>query len=206
MDPDESERDIFRQISQQAYSPEPLQQVGGYDLITSTPTLKAYKQGEHVIVGVRGTEVTDINDLYADALIATNQLSESDRAKADFDVVEKLRAQHPTAKFEGAGHSLGGALIDAMIDRGLLLSGVSYNPAVQLAKQSSKNTRVYNEDDPLYRSGRPFLQRAPIVKPAEMTMLRVAGYFNPLYSAYNALQAHRLQNVKGSGRLRYSCR
>jgi len=161
--PTDDQHNIYKRISAEAYSSSPEATIDGYSLVSSTPTLKVYKKGDHVIVGVRGTDPTDINDLSADASIAFNRLGRTNRARIDIAAVEALRKQYPTAVFAGAGHSLGGAVIDEMIKRGLLQSARSYNPAVQLSNETDTNTRVYNENDPLYLVGKQFLKTTPTV-------------------------------------------
>jgi len=161
--PTDDQHSIYKRISAEAYSSSPQATIDGYSLVSSTPTLKVYKKGDHVIVGVRGTDPTDINDISADASIAFNRLGHTNRARIDIAAVEALRKQYPTAVFAGAGHSLGGAVIDEMIKRGLLQSARSYNPAVQLSNETSANTRVYNENDPLYLVGKQFLKTTPTV-------------------------------------------
>jgi hypothetical protein len=161
--PTDDQHNIYKRISAEAYSSSPEATIDGYSLVSSTPTLKVYKKGDHVIVGVRGTDPTDINDLSADASIAFNRLGRTNRARIDIAAVEALRKQYPTAVFAGAGHSLGGAVIDEMIKRGLLQSARSYNPAVQLSNETEANARVYNENDPLYLVGKQFLKTTPTV-------------------------------------------
>ena len=61
-----------------------------------------------------------------------------------------------TYTYYGAGHSMGGEILDQFIKRGMIKAGISYNPAIQTgdirdADLASKNYRIYASGDPLYK-------------------------------------------------------
>ena len=76
------------------------------------------------------------------------------RFKTDLAEIQKVQASYPVLKYQwyGVGHSLGGAIIDEVIERGLLREGLSYNPAVAAKNFNSSvpNERHYLNGDPLY--------------------------------------------------------
>jgi len=189
----ESEREVFKIAAEQAYSQNPAQTIGnGYNLLFQTPTVKIYMRGDTVIVAVRGTKINDADDIAADVSIPLNNLQNSARFKKDLSFVQSIHQYYPNATFLGAGHSLGGAIIDLFLEMGLLNSAVTYNPAVQNAHQSSANTRIYNNNDPLYLVSQHFLKQKPTVKQSRTW----ASFLSPFASSLNA---HRLNQIKGAG-------
>jgi hypothetical protein len=191
-------------IAKEAYKPNPSQSVGQYRLLSATPTLKFYKSGNTVVVGVRGTVPSDIEDVKADGLIALNKLETSNRYKKDIAELSRVRSSLPGDEFYGVGHSLGGAILDAFLHTGMIKSGVSYNSAVQ-PKDFNSNIpihRIYQKGDPLYALGKNFLQNAPEVREAKpkswkdrlISLVPYAG------SVYNYLDAHNLSNFDGGGK------
>ena len=141
------------QISVESYSDTP-KSVENWNLIASTPTLKFFQNDRTIIVGIRGTNANDFRDIKADVGIAFNTLKTTKRYKADFK--DLSRFEHRGFTYYGVGHSLGGAILDALIDDGLIEKGVSFNPAVEplnLRNDSYlKNRRIYITRDPLYRT------------------------------------------------------
>ena len=141
------------QISVESYSDTP-KSVENWKLIASTPTLKFFQNDRTVIVGIRGTNMNDFRDIKADVGIAFNTLKTTKRYKADFK--DLSRFEHRGFTYYGVGHSLGGAILDALIDDGLIEKGVSFNPAVEPSNLRNdsylKNRRIYITRDPLYRT------------------------------------------------------
>jgi len=194
---------ILQKIAVQSYNPNPERVVGDFTLFRATPTLKFYKQGDTVVVGVRGTVPTDIEDVKADGLIALNKLEGSPRFQRDVAELRKVKKSMPNLDFYGVGHSLGGAVLDGLLRENLLISGVSYNPAVQPKDFNSNlpNSRIYQKGDPLYALGKNFLKNAPEVrgKPTSwkdrlISLVPFAG------SVYDYLDAHNLSNFEGGGK------
>jgi len=146
-------KDIAYEVAKASYKPFAEHNINEYQLVHQTPTLKFYENpyDGKMVVAIRGTNPSDPADLYADTLIAIGKLTSSNRYKKDAEEVRRIKYKFPSHKFYGVGHSLGGAILDAMIDEGLLLSGLSYNPAVESKhSQSEKNARIYKEGDPLH--------------------------------------------------------
>jgi hypothetical protein len=175
---------IFKRVSEEAYKPDPAREVEGFKLFTSTPTLKFYENGPDVLVGIRGTK--DFADAKADAAIPFGALENTQRFKADLATLQQVKAAHPDKTFYGAGHSLGAAILDLFISKGLIQSGKSFNGALQLGKEQSANERTYNSGDPLYMLSKPFLKQAPQVQTKAPSLLgRLSG-------AYNLFEQHKI--------------
>jgi len=169
--------ELYKDAAEQAYSLDPQKDLGdGFllDEALSTPTLKFWKQTGSsaeqvqsttepgkVLVGIRGTQVTDWRDLSADSDIAIGKLDTSVRSRQDFIDMERAKAALSMFPFYGAGHSLGGALLDLFIRRGYIIGGRSYNGALELGKEEQTNHRIYNTQDALYNLSQPFLKQTP---------------------------------------------
>lgn len=147
------------QIAKQTYKKGAEKKVGDAELVKETDTLKFYKKGNEIIIGVRGTQ--DLGDVITDLTLGASSkayLRATPRLRDDVAEIKRFQQQYPTSEYHysGVGHSLGGALVDELIDQNLISEGRSYNAAVHRAdlyKKSLKNTRVYNEMDPLYLIG-----------------------------------------------------
>lgn len=192
---------VLHQIATEAYKGNPTKGVGQFRLLSATPTLKFYKSGNTVIVGIRGTVPSDMEDVKADGLISLNRLETSNRYRKDLNELKRVKSALPTDDFYGVGHSLGGAILDAFLHTGMLKSGVSYNPAVQPKDFQSNvpNHRIYQKGDPLLALGKNFLKNAPEVREAKpmswserlISLVPYAG------KVYNYLNAHNLSNFTG---------
>jgi len=152
----EPSRQAFKDAADEAYSKNPKSEISdGLKLIFATPTLKFWRRGNTVMVGIRGTQ--DARDLVADARIALGLLQYSSRFKEDLKILNEVQGAYRDDIFYGSGHSLGAAILDLFISRKLIYKGVSYNGALQLGKEETANQRVYASGDALGLLSRPFL-------------------------------------------------
>ena len=144
-----------------------------YEIVFKTSTLTLFKYDDDflnpmVIVAVRGTKPTDIQDLRADATIPFCKLNTSERFWKDSSALNrfKLENQKLTQTFIwiGTGHSLGGAIIDEFLKLGLIEQAVTFNPAdCRHFYGSMTNKRIYMNTDPLFLSmGRKIPNRVEI--------------------------------------------
>lgn len=197
-------KDLLQQIATASYSDTPPSTIGNFQLIRATPTLKFYseKNGNTMIVGIRGTKPTDPQDVKADALIGVGQLASSDRYKKDLQDLQQFQLAYSPSQYDyyGVGHSLGGAILDMFLKLGLLKSGISYNPAIQIGdfQADIPNTRIYQEGDPLYEL------MGKHAKVAEVRPAKKRGFFDSLVSkipyagkAYQLYKNHALDNFVG---------
>jgi len=215
---------LYKDAAKQAYSADPVVELGdGFALnpALSNDTLKFWVSGSSgvakCLVGIRGTQVTDWRDLSADEFIAGGKLEESVRAKYDMERLEYAKKVMPNTDFYGAGHSLGGALLDLYISKGYLIGGRSYNGALQLGQEEATNTRLYNSQDALYNLSKPFLKQTPIVTHTDNLVNKLDGipWWMPgkgilqlgayaIDTAYNRspqiLGAHNIGTISGAGK------
>jgi hypothetical protein len=162
--------------------------VDGFRLLRATGTINAYINDAQkvIIIGVRGTEIKDPEDLKADASLPINKLKSIGRYKKDEEFVRSILAQFPGHQVFLTGHSLGGA-IDNQLKRDFpqLKDAVEFNPAFQskdLIYQQPGIKRFYVSTDPLYRIGGRFFRGNIVVPPGSTTGIGLI----------DALQGHRL--------------
>lgn len=141
-----------------------------YKLLVKTPTMAVYrvnKKPNVFIIALRGTAFTDINDISADLGIVRTIVEDANTARnvrnsqryiddvkdiKDFQnlVGKYLRVKDPI--YFGVGHSLSGAMMDELLEDGLISSAVSFNPAIErrMFAVPNDNHRIYVECDVLY--------------------------------------------------------
>tara|TARA_R110000868_G_scaffold101371_2_gene279176 strand:- start:2202 stop:4586 length:2385 start_codon:yes stop_codon:yes gene_type:complete len=145
-----------------------------------------------------------MNDLKADASIALNQLESSTRFQQDLATLSDVQSKWPPSDgwdYYGFGHSLGGAILDVFLNKKMLKSGLSYNPAIQpkdFTNTGLPNDRVFAENDPLWMLAKPFLQKKPDVRAAKRSIAnKMASWIPYVGTAYDKLQGHRLSQFEG---------
>ena len=92
-------RAILHQIAKESYDKTPKNEVGSFGLIFDTPTLKFYKDGDTIVVGIRGTEPSDTRDIKADASIVIGNLGNSERYKRDLKTLKEIQQNLPKSKY-----------------------------------------------------------------------------------------------------------
>jgi hypothetical protein len=175
---------------------------GGFYLVEKTNTLVLYTDGKSVgLVGVRGTRPTDTNDLYADSLIPTNMLGTAPRYEQDNATLEGWHQKYPgITEWFGIGHSLGGAIVDEFLRRGLVDEGFSFNPAIQPRDvRTDKHTRLYKDGDPLYVLFGRLDPKAVVVPRDEEGWLYWAWRHTAAGLLYDMLTSHKLGTFKTLG-------
>lgn len=170
-------------------------------LIDSTPTIKFYQAPDgSIVIGVRGTK--DTTDIKADALIPTNRLETSTRFKKDLKDIQAFQKANPNHDYYATGHSLGGAIVDLLLEKGLVKSARTYNPAIEtrnLTNENIQNDRVFAENDALYALAKRFLTKVPEIRQANRqgVINQLAPWLGYLGLAYDKLQGHKLGTFTG---------
>lgn len=170
-----------RQIAEEAYNDKPADFIDDYRLVHNTPTLKAYRNDNNMIIGVRGTY--DMRDVKADAALAAGRLRYTQRYRDDSDTLKQLLNRYH-GDVTTASHSLGGAIADKLgndyHDR--VRGGISFNPAYDTKQLvtggRSDIQRYYARKDPLSYLGGKALKNVHWVDSG----------------ATSSLAAHRLDN------------
>jgi hypothetical protein len=180
----------------------PMDLPEGFHIVFNTPTLDAYLNDttKTMLVCLRGTKPTDKQDLYADAMIAVNQLSKTPRYMADKEALGRLFQMFSPQEYEYylTGHSLGGAIVNSLKrDFPMLKNAIEYNPAFQpydlISQQASSIKRNYVSTDPLYRLGGRFFSNTNVVQPSKNPLPNL-GAVGELYNSY---AGHALDNFVG---------
>jgi len=193
--------ELLSKIAQATYDTTPPKQIGAYKLISQTPTLRFYDNGPKVIIGVRGTKPTDKKDLHADAVIPFGQLANTQRYKTDEMAIRQFIMKHPKDIYYAVGHSLGSAIIDLLIHKGLVREAVSFNGAIEphYIRHTNSNHRIYNEYDPLYAIMGRFSIHPDVRKGKPRTwweyLLSKVNYTKNAIEIYSRLQAHKVENI-----------
>lgn len=200
------QRSVLHKIATASYQMSPPQSIERLKLVSYTPTLKFYEAPDKtIVVGIRGTEPTDKRDLLADGRLSIGELEGSDRFKDDLRNLLEFQMRYPRTVYDyyGVGHSLGGAVLDEFLKRGLLKSGLSYNPAVQVGdfERSIPNQRVYQEGDPLYELMGKNTKGAEVKKGRKKSwwekIVEKVPYAGKAVSYY---KSHQLDNFVGGGK------
>jgi hypothetical protein len=132
------------EMENESYQEKAKNNIDDFVLVEETPTLKFYKNGNIIVVSIRGT--ADSKDLMADISSIAGNVANSSRYKQDEKVLMEFKQKYPKSKYFGVAHSLGGMILDEFIKKGLIIQGVSYNPAVQKSEMgNSQNYRIYSD-------------------------------------------------------------
>jgi hypothetical protein len=203
-----SDKDFFK-ITKTQYDATPEQNIGNYELILNTPTVKAYldRPVKTIMLSIRGT--TDSRDVGADAMIPFNRLKYSNRYNEDKNIIANLATQYPPEDYDyyATGHSLGMALMRQLQrEFPFIKNTVGFNGAVQpydiVDQKENLNKSYYTEEDALYKLGGRLLNNKVVI-PSSVYTLKVPGVI-PLPApvkvgqfVYNASQGHKLDNFEG---------
>lgn len=194
----------FLDIVKTSYEKNPPAMVRDYKLIYRSPTITAWQNPvrKSIVLNVRGTDITNKNDLLADASLPFNRLTRSTRYIGDKAIVEQILQRYSPSEHEYylTGHSLGGAIINQLKrDFPQLMNAVEYNPAFQpydiISQQRGQVFRNYVSYDPLFRFGGRLFAEKKVVPPrsAPLTTLGAIG------TLYNSVASHSLSNFEGAG-------
>ena len=126
--------------------------VNGWNIMKRTPTLTFFQRGNTVVIAVRGTY--DKRDARADLAIPLDNLENTDRFKDDLATVQAFEKEYgPQYQYYATGHSLGGAIIDKLLQLQLVKRAISFNPAIEPSdyQKGDRHRRIYIESDPLYK-------------------------------------------------------
>lgn len=89
-------------------------EIDGYkldeDLSTEREAIYVSDSAKTVIIGFRGTVITDIRDIISDANIVLGSQDRNERFKASLDKYQEVEDKYPNYKIGLTGHSLGGLI------------------------------------------------------------------------------------------------
>jgi len=147
--------------------------IQGYTLLAKTPTLAFFqvqRKKNVIIIAIRGTALSDLNDITADLGILKSIVVDANTARnvrnsrryasdvAEIEEFKELAEKYlprkkAVLKYYAVGHSLSGSIIDELLEDGLVSSAVSFNPAIErvMLDIPNDNHRIYIECDVLYQ-------------------------------------------------------
>lgn len=203
-----TELSTLQKITKETYNlTGPTEDVDGWKLVKWSPRVKFYMKGNDVIVGVRGTK--NAEDVSVWPTIPLNTLGNTDVYKGIEAEVVLFQSEYPKTEYNyfAVGHSLGGALIDILLRKGLIKEAVSYNPAIQYNDINGglANRRIYYGADPLYKIMGWWDKKSEYIpKDAFSQVLdKLYSTFGPLSSMITIpLQSHKFSNFAGMGNKR----
>ena len=187
------------QMEIQAYQSSPNSSVNGWTLLSPHSTgIKAYLKGNTIVVAIRGT--ADARDVRAWTPVVLSRLQYTARYAEDVRVLGVIQEKYPKDQYSYycVAHSLGGAIANLLIDQGYIISGIAYNPAVDLVRfrNDTRLTRIYNRDDLLYQTMGRFTKNPEVRNISRSVLGKLYGY-TPLGTLTQGIQAHALENFKG---------
>jgi len=196
----------FLDIVKTSYATAPPKLVSDFELVFASPTVDAWvnEPRKTIVVSIRGTNVKDKQDIYADASLTVNALVKTPRYQTDKKAVQDIMGRYNPQTYEYylVGHSLGGAIINQLMrDFPQFKYGMEYNPAFQpydlISQQRGKVFRNYTDKDPLYRlGGRLFADKKVVPSKTTVSNLGAVG------DLYEAISGHSLSNFEGAGRFK----
>jgi hypothetical protein len=195
---------ILWDMENEAYEKIPKKNIDEFSLFSKyTDGIKIYIKNKDIVVAIRGS--ADMADVKADIRIVNGSLYKSKRYQEDkrfLEYIHKIFPRNQGYKYYFVGHSLGGAIADQMIEDGLLDSGISYNPAVEMKyRNNDNNYRIYNEDDLLYNLMGRFTKNHEVRK-NKLSLTQKLLNKIPLGFLGNSIKAHLLKNFQG-GKIHY---
>ncbi len=170
-----------------------LKTINEYELVIDKATYKIFKQGNVVILTVRGT--ADFNDVKEWTSVATGSFDLSGRVGSDIVNITDDLKQFKGLQIFGCGHSLAGIVIDKLLENKEILQAVSFNPAVEKSKMdNSGNLRLYMNGDPLLNIMGSRSNNAVVLGKKSGILDKLSGFFKP---ELLDLQAHLLSSFSG---------
>lgn len=194
---------LLQQMAQSAYTGKTRPQIGPFSLIYATPTLKFYKDGTLIVVAIRGTQLSDGEDLQADAYALVGKLDDSARYRKDLDTLKFVQSKLPRPEYRyiAVGHSLGGAILDRFLRAGLILNGISYNPLPEPQELGGNplHLRIYHKDDPIYQVVGRFIPNVEVRTTKEPMWKYFLKHYLPLGlgDLFTAYDRHKIRIFKG---------
>lgn len=192
---------IMTSFARGAYSGHTPKSIAGFTLVKGTPTIKFYEKGDTIIVAVRGTQ--DKEDVDAWIPSTRGKMDTTSRYAKDEKEMREFREKNPNKDYIAVGHSLAGATIDLFLRRGLVRSGVSFNPMVEPQERNggTRHRRIYNKQDPLYLLYGRNTKGAEAYEFSDPLWKRWLKYKLPIPASvlFNVLDAHNIDTMRGRG-------
>ena len=125
--------------------------VKGWELVDISPTGGVWKNDKARTYAYAFRGMSSPEDVKTVPSLVSNNFSSTTRYRKDKTFVKKHQPPQGYRRV-GFGHSLGGVVVDNLLADGLIDTGMTYNPAIELDKiHNTGNVRYYNRNDFLYK-------------------------------------------------------
>lgn len=106
------ESGIYAKLAEAAYSKDPIYRIGQYHMLPnySNDRVKVYVGADDVVFSIRGTKITDANDLVADVGVFHNKLKEDKTYQEVKYQLRRILSLKRNWRVVICGHSLGGSM------------------------------------------------------------------------------------------------
>ena len=135
-------------VANEAYDETPSQTLeGDRTLLKHNKYNKAYRKGDTIDIGIRGS--ADVADYALDAkkLLFGDNLLNSERYKDSERFIKDIRRENPNAKIRVSGHSLGANVLNRFVNENpnVINYGEGYNPFVTTNMDLSADVKNYRK-------------------------------------------------------------
>ena len=147
-----------------------------------------------VLHSVKGTDPTNIKDLYTDAMLSMGMLKKTDRYKDSHKKLRQAKEKYGTDTADIIGHSLGGSISSYIGDKNKD-KVYTLDKGATFGQKSRKNEKAYRTDgDMVSILNKNSKNMTTIKNPNKKS--KIPGIIG---KAIDSLKAHDTDNIKGSG-------
>jgi len=146
-----------------------------------------------VLHSVKGTDPTNIKDLYTDAMLSMGMLKKTDRYKDSHKKLREAKAKYGTDTADVVGHSLGSGIASYISDKNKD-KVYTLDKATTIGGKTRSNEQSYRTKGDLVSIFNKNSKRTKTLdNPNKKSKIPIIG------KAIDALRAHDVDNIKGSG-------
>jgi hypothetical protein len=146
-----------------------------------------------VLHSVKGTDPTNIKDLYTDAMLSMGMLKKTDRYKDSHKKLREAKAKYGTDTADVVGHSLGSGIASYISDKNKD-KVYTLDKATTIGGKTRSNEQSYRtKGDVVSIFNKNSKRTKTLDNPNKKSKIPIIG------KVIDALNAHNVDNIKGSG-------
>ena len=150
-------------------------------------------ESKKVLHSVKGTDPTNIKDLYTDAMLSMGMLKKTDRYKDSHKKLRQAKEKYGTDTADVVGHSLGSGIASYISDKNKD-KVYTLDKATTIGGKTRSNEQSYRTKGDLVSIFNKNSKRTKTLdNPNKKSKIPIIG------KAIDALRAHDVDNIKGSG-------